>query len=127
MDSRSWSKWSSRQKRWLTFPLLIFSTLLPAACDRIPSTRAGDTIPSELFIEAVVELRSEALRRESGYLLPVEAASILAERGLEPEALTRFVDTHGRDVPLMTAVWTEVERRIRDRIELGGIPPQEAP
>jgi len=82
--------------------------------DGIPTSRARDAIPREAFIEAVVELRTEALRRESGYILSSEAASILERHHLTPDDLTDFVEAHGRNVPFMTGVWTEVERRLME-------------
>ena len=92
-------------------------TLL-AAC-AIVSCEAGpggdrETISPESFVEAMVALRTSGLLDASGYLPEGEPEQILAEQGLVPDDLRRFVETRGRDVVFMSSLWDEIERRVNE-------------
>ena len=98
---------------WTLVPALIALTL--AGCgDGVPGVGAAPTVSSEIFVEAVVELRTSDLLDDSGYLPEGEPERILEERGLEPDDLRRFVEEHGGDVPLMAGLWEEIDRRVSE-------------
>ena len=91
---------------------------LLAAC-AIVSCEAGpggdrETISPESFVEAMVALRTSSLLDASGYLPEGEPEQILAEQGLVPDDLRRFVETRGRDVVFMSSLWDEIERRVNE-------------
>lgn len=95
--------------------VLVPLALVPGGCDdEGPSPRRGQTISKEAFIGTMVELRREALRRDGGRLPPAERARILRERDVTAQELLRFAEVHGRNVPFMHEVWTEVDRRLTE-------------
>ena len=62
----------------------------------------------------MVALRTTGLLDASGYLPEGEPEQILAEQGLVPDDLRRFVETRGRDVVFMSSLWDEIERRVNE-------------
>jgi hypothetical protein len=81
------------------------------------------TVSSEQFMSAIVALRTAIIRSSRGVLTEEERDRVLAEQGVSPDELRQFVDVHGANVPMMSQLWTEVERRIRERF--GPTPPTE--
>jgi len=75
---------------------------------------AGETIPSDSFVEAMVALRTSPVMGTSGFLPAGEPERILGEHGLTPEDLRRFVEVHGANVPMMTDLWTQIESRVAE-------------
>ncbi len=103
--------------------LAILLGLLSASCSGgDPATGAGETISSEAFVEAFVALRTSPALGPAGYLPAGEPERVLAEQGLVPDDLRRFVEIHGQDVPFMTEIWTEIESRLAP-----AAPPDEPP
>ena len=91
--------------------------LLVAACDDgIPGSGPGSTIERERFIEVMVELRYEAVRSPTGRITDTARDGILGRQGLVEDDLRSFVEVHGRNVPLMTEVWAEVQLRLADTL-----------
>jgi len=114
--------------------LLACFVLLGGCEDRVPTSRDEATIPRERFIETMVQLRVAAIRTQVGLVTEQERDRILGEQGVSEEELRQFADVHGTDVPMMEALWTEVERRIAEEfgvaprtdeypIESGSTPP----
>ena len=62
----------------------------------------------------MVALRASDLLDASGYLPEGEPERILAEQGLVPDDLRRFVEVHGRDVVFMSSLWDKIERRVNE-------------
>jgi hypothetical protein len=103
-----------------TFVLILLSAT--GCTDPIPPSEPGEAIARELFVQVIVDLRTEALRRSSGYLPRGEHEATLERHGVTEEDLVGFIDAHARNVPYMSDVWTEVERRIREAAESGSPP-----
>lgn len=80
-----------------------------AGCD----DRDERTISRERFIETMADLRSEAARTPLEGITEEEAEAILTRHGVTEEQLRAFVERHGRNVPMMTEIWNEVERRVQ--------------
>lgn len=84
-----------------------------AGCDTgLPSSGSEETISDEAFVETVVALRRGTADDGEARLSESRRDEILAERGVTEEDLFQFVEVHGRNVPRMSAVWTEVEARL---------------
>lgn len=98
-------------------PLLVLLPLLAVACDSGFSSPDEDTAPidEDTFIETYVQLRLAAL--EQGGLPEEDRERILDENEVTVDDLRAFIDVHGRNVPYMYRVWTEVDRRIDEAIE----------
>lgn len=97
------------------FGLLVL--LAASACDPgFPSSEGDAPIDRETFVAVYVELRIEALRWDGGRLPEAERDRILREHGVTADDLRGFVQTHGRNVPYMTEVWTEVDERMADLV-----------
>jgi len=91
--------------------------VLTAACDNgIPGSGSGSTIEREQFIDAMVELRAEGVRSPTGRIAGATRDGILGRQGLEEDDLRHFVEVHGRNVPLMTEVWAEVQLRLAETL-----------
>lgn len=98
--------------------LFVLAVLVLGGCaPDTPGSRGGGAIETEAFMQAMVALRLDAADRPGSVLQPAQAERILAERGLRPDDLRRFVEVHGQNVPFMNNVWAEVERRIRETRE----------
>lgn len=91
------------------------ASLLVACEPDIPSSEGEAPVDRETFIETYVELRLEALKWDGGSLPEDERDRILRELGVTADDLRAFVQVHGRNVPFMADVWTEVEERMARR------------
>ncbi len=91
------------------------ATVLLACEPDIPSSEGEAPVDRGTFIEAYVELRLEALKWDGGRLPEEERDRILRELGVSADDLRAFVQVHGRNVPFMADVWTEVEERMARR------------
>lgn len=74
-----------------------------------------DTAGREAFMGAYVDLRTAALTARSFDIEDEVRDSILAVHGVTEQDLLDFIDTHGKDVEFMSALWTEVEARMVER------------
>lgn len=92
----------------------VLGMLALGSCGPETSQGAADTISAEAFVEAVTALRTSELLDSSGYLPEGEPERILAEHGLVADDLRRFVEAHGEDVPMMAAIWEEIELRVNE-------------
>lgn len=97
------------------------ASLLVACEPDIPSSEGEAPVDRETFIETYVELRLEALKWDGGRLPEEERDRILRELGVTADDLRAFVQVHGRNVPFMADVWTDVEERMARRA--GSQPP----
>lgn len=105
--------------------LAVFAVLSACGGD---AASAPQGIPGrDAFVETLVELRVAALEAPTGTIAPETREAILSVQGLDEEALRGFVEFHGTNVAFMAELWTEVERRIAER--LGGAPldPEDLP
>jgi hypothetical protein len=73
---------------------------------------ADGPIDQETFIASYVDLRSTALRTETGELDDALRAEVLERNGVSEEDLLAFVELHGEDVSLMQDIWDEIESRM---------------
>jgi hypothetical protein len=89
---------------------------LPACDPGFPSSEGNAPIDRETFVEVYVDLRAEAVRWDGGRLPENERDRILQEHGVTADDLRAFVQVHGRNVPYMTEVWTEVDERMADLV-----------
>lgn len=95
--------------------------LATTACDPgFPSSEGEARIDEETFIQAFVDLRLTAL---TGALTESERDRILAEHGATEEDLREFIEVHGRNVPYMSRVWTEVDHRISEARDVDRMDP----
>lgn len=101
------------------------ASLLVACEPDIPSSEGEAPVDRETFIETYVELRLEALKWDGGRLPEEERDRILRELGVTADDLRAFVQVHGRNVPFMADVWTEVEERMARRAGSEGPPGPE--
>jgi hypothetical protein len=98
----------------VTLPLaLLAATTLAAGCGGSAET---PPIDREVFIETYVELRLAALESEDFEVDADSRDEILERLGVDQDALLYFADFHGRDVAFMNEVWTEVDRRLTERV-----------
>jgi hypothetical protein len=67
------------------------------------------TINRELFLSTYIDLRVAALGTDSGKIGVPDRARILAEKGVSEEDLLEFVEVHGRNIELMSEIWTAVD------------------
>jgi len=79
-----------------------------------PATEAPATVSREVFVSTYVDLRLAALRDSVGTITTDQRERILAEHGVTPGELVRFVEAHGDDLGYMRDVWNDVDQRIRD-------------
>ncbi len=93
----------------------------------MPPATPGEAIPRELFIDSYVDLRVEALQRPSGVLTAEESEPVLRRHGVTDQDLRTFIEVHARDMPYMSELWFEIERRIRERIGSSIVTPELAP
>ncbi len=82
--------------------------LLSMGCGGLSSVD-GDILDRDTFVAVYVDLRLAALDNLGQEIRPAERDSVLAVHGVTPEDLVAFVDAHGRDVPYMVDLWSEVE------------------
>lgn len=101
--------------------LLVLATGLSACENR------NETISRETFVETMTDLRTEAAQTPLERLSGEEAERVLEQHDVTEEDLRAFVEEHGRDVPFMTEVWTEVEERVRAELEDVEEAPDEIP
>lgn len=95
-----------------------------------PSSVDGDILDRDTFVAVYVDLRLAALDNLGQEIRPAERDSVLAVHGVTPEDLVAFVDAHGRDVPYMVELWTEVNTLITEVLNppvAGGNPGGDAP
>jgi len=91
--------------------------MLIAGCDDgIPGSGPGRAIEREQFVEVMVELRTEGVRSPTGRISASDRDSILGRRGLVEDDLRNFVEVHGRNVPLMTEIWAEIQLGIAEAL-----------
>lgn len=89
---------------------VLVGVVLVAGCTRVePRTDGRATISEEVFIEAMVALRTSFALNDQGVLAPGASEAILQEHGLTREHLETFVEVHGTDVPFMADVWARVQ------------------
>jgi hypothetical protein len=92
-----------------------------AGCEvQIPTSRDQPTISQESFIATMVQLRVAAIRTPVGLATEEERNRILEEYGVSEDDLRTFADVHGTNVPMMEALWSEVERGIAEEF---GVAP----
>lgn len=98
-------------KRLRTFALA-FATVVPltvAAC-------GGDADPSLVsrarFVDAYVDLRVSALRRDDEALTDSARAAVLARHGVTEDQLLDFAAAHGGDLEFMRDLWNQIEARL---------------
>lgn len=90
-----------------------------------PSGIEDSATDRETFIAVYVDLRVAAMDNRGQEIHPAERDSILAVYGVEADALVAFADSHGRDIPYMTELWTEIEELIYQAIKPELQPPTE--
>lgn len=89
---------------------LLVGVVLLSGCTRVePVSEGGTTISEEVFIEAMVALRTSFALNAQGVIAPGASDAILQERGLTREDLETFVEIHGTNVPFMADVWARVQ------------------
>jgi len=93
----------------------------------MPAATPNEAIARELFIDAYVDLRVEALQRPSGVLTAEESEPVLRRHGVTNQDLRNFIEVHARDMPYMSDLWSEIERRIRERMGSSTVTPELAP
>lgn len=90
--------------------IALAGTLVPVACTRIePETERRPTISEDVFVEAMIALRTSFALDDQGVLAPGASDAILQDMGLAPEQLETFVEVHGGNVPLMADIWSRIE------------------
>jgi hypothetical protein len=88
--------------------------LVLASCGGDTSPVASDVISRETFVATYVDLRLAAIASSDFRVTPEQRAEILARHAVDGEDLIRFADVHGRDLELMTEIWTEVETLVQE-------------
>ncbi len=76
----------------------------PAAIDR------------ETFVDAYVEIRTQAFLRSQAALAGATKDSVLRDIGVTEEELLTFADVHGDDLEFMRGVWADVSTQL-DSVE----------
>lgn len=95
----------------------LLALLALTACDPgFPSSEGTAPIDRDTFVAVYVDLRAEAVRWDGGRLPEDERDRVLQEHGVSADDLRAFVQVHGRNVPFMTEVWTEVDERLADLV-----------
>lgn len=95
-----------------------FIVMALAACDSgIPGSERERTIPRDVFIRAMVELRLAAAETPGDPMTAARRDELLEELGVTPDELVRFAEVHGRNVPYMNDVWQEVNERLQERVD----------
>ena len=95
--------------RILVVASAVFILLPSAACD--PGTDES-LVPRADFVDAYVDLRVSALRREDRTLTDSARAAVLARHGVTEDQLLEFASAHGGDLEFMRDLWNEVEARL---------------
>lgn len=98
-------------------PLLVAlgTVLALSGCDDgVSGAEGAQTISGETFVDVMVALRSSPLLDPSGYLPVGVPEQILTEHGVSPDAMRRFVEVHGSNVPLMTEIWAKVDSLVTE-------------
>jgi hypothetical protein len=85
-----------------------------ASCGGDASPVASDVIDRETFVATYVDLRMAAIASPDFRVTSEERAEVLARHGVDGEDLVRFAEVHGRDLELMTEIWTEVEALVQE-------------
>jgi len=100
-----------RFRLWVALAVLTVS----AGCgDGILGSGQSDAIPRATFQETMVELRLEAYRANDQGVLPEGAhEAILARHGVSVDQMIQFIEVHGRNIPFMDSVWTDVDGHVR--------------
>jgi hypothetical protein len=105
---------------------VILLALVATACDPgFPTSEGEARIDRETFVETYVDLRLAA--RSHGVLTEADRDRVLVEHGVTEEDLREFIEVHGRNVPYMNRVWSEVEARIAEAYEADPARPGELP
>ncbi|MEX1257301.1 MAG: hypothetical protein WEG36_06775 [Gemmatimonadota bacterium] len=73
----------------------------------------------------MVELRTAAVRTQMGLVTQEQRDRILSRHGVSEEELRQFADVHGANVPMMSELWSEVERRIAEELGVDLAPEGE--
>jgi hypothetical protein len=92
---------------------------LAAGCDDgILGSGRGQSLPRDTFMETMVELRLSAYRENNDGVLPPGAhEEILSRNGVSVEEMVGFIEVHGRDIPFMDSLWTEIDGHVRAGLE----------
>jgi hypothetical protein len=98
-----------------------------AGCgDAILGSGDSEAIPRLTFQETMVELRLEAYRANDQGILPEGAhEAILTRHGVSVDEMIEFIEVHGRDIPFMDSVWTDIDGHVRAGLQAQAleIPP----
>lgn len=84
--------------------------VLLSGCTQVePVTEGGQTVSEDVFVEAMVALRTSFALNEQGVLAPGASDAILQERGITREHLETFVEVNGTNVPFMADIWARIQ------------------
>jgi hypothetical protein len=100
------------------FLLPIVVTGLCWSCSGSTTDLPEDTAGRETFIGAYVDLRIEALGLGSNFIGDELRDSVLTVYDVTEQDLRDFVDLHGEDVQFMNDLWSEIDARLSERIEI---------
>lgn len=109
------------------FRILLLSTapFLGLSCSSDDLGPDGsETISREVFIDAYVQLRVEALRAPREELPLEDRDELLASLGLEDDDLLNFIEVRGKEVQFMRRVWEEVDSILQTMREIRRTPDQ---
>jgi hypothetical protein len=95
--------------RTLVAASAVFILLPSAACD---AGADGSLLSKADFVDAYVDLRVSALRREDHTLTDSARVAVLARHGVTEDQLLEFASAHGGDLEFMRDLWNEVEARL---------------
>jgi len=66
----------------------------------------------------MVDLRLSAYRANNeGVLTEGDREEVLARNGVSDDDMTGFVEIHGRNIPFMDSLWTDIESHVRAGLE----------
>lgn len=98
-----------KRLRTLALACVVLVTPLAVAC----GDQAESTLVSRArFVDAYVDLRVTALRREDETLTDSARAAVLARHDVTEDQLLEFATAHGGDLEFMRDLWNEVEARL---------------
>jgi hypothetical protein len=100
--------------RRLFVPFLIIFTHFSCSPTN-PGESTDETIPRDLFVQAYIELRMEALRSPEHDHRVAARDRVLSRLGVEEADLLRFVEIHGKDVQYMRSVWEEIDSILEEQ------------
>jgi hypothetical protein len=100
----------------LLLPVVV--TGLCWSCGGSTTDLPQDTAGREAFIGAYLDLRMEALSLGSNLIGDELRDSVLTVYDVTEQDLRDFVDVHGEDVQFMHDLWTDIDTRLTERIEI---------